>query len=44
MNTFPSSLLGTDPLGPTGPVNTLNTVLTDEIQALPKPRNAVPTS
>jgi hypothetical protein len=44
MDAFPSSPPGTDPPGPTGPVNTLNTVPTDEIQALPKPRNAVPTS
>jgi hypothetical protein len=44
IDTFPSSPLGTDPPGPTGPVNTLNTAPTDEIQALPKPRNAVPTS
>jgi hypothetical protein len=38
INTFLSSLLVIDP---TGPVSTINTVLTDEIQALPKPINAV---
>jgi hypothetical protein len=44
IDTFPSSLLGTDPPGPAGPASILNTAPTDEIQALPKPINAVPAS
>jgi hypothetical protein len=44
MDTFPSSPPATTPPGPAEPVSSQNTAPTDNLQALPKPKDTIPTT